>query len=70
MAKKFETETSAEILPENISKSESENLLEEYKIGLIKLGLKGIADLKNKRVQNPTEFYNSLTALYNAVKNS
>ena len=70
MAKKFETEMSAEILPENIPKNESENLLEEYKIGLIKLGLKGIEDLKNKRVQNPTEFYNSLTALYNAVKNS
>ena len=70
MAKKFETDTLPEIPTENISKSESENLLEEYKIGLIKLGLKGIADLKNKRVQNPTEFYNSLTALYNAVKKS
>ena len=68
MAKKFETDMSTEISTENIS--ELEILLGEYKIGLIKLGLKGIADLKNKRVQNPTEFYNSLTALYNAVKKS
>ena len=36
---------------------------------MVKLGLKGIEDLNNKRVQNPNEFYNSLTALYNAVKN-
>lgn len=65
MAKKFDTEFPAE----NISKSEFETLLDEFKIGLIKLGLKGIEDLNNKRVQNPNDFYNSLTALYNAVKN-
>ena len=64
MAKKFDTE----FLAENISKSELETLLDEFKIGLIKLGLKGIEDLNNKRVQNPNDFYNSLTALYNAVK--
>ena len=45
-------------------------LLQEFRIGLIKLGLKGIEDLNNKRVQNPTDFYNSLTALYNAVKDN
>ena len=52
-----------------IKSDSTENLMKEFKIGLIKLGLKGIEDLNNKRVQNPTEFYNSLTALYNAVKN-
>ena len=44
--------------------------MQEFRIGLIKLGLKGIEDLNNKRVQNPTDFYNSLTALYNAVKDN
>ena len=61
MAKKFD-----EV---EIKSDSTENLMKEFKIGLIKLGLKGIEDLNNKRVQNPTEFYNSLTALYNAVKN-
>lgn len=60
MAKKFD-----EV---EIKSDSTENLMKEFKIGLIKLGLKGIEDLNNKRVQNPTEFYNSLTALYNAVK--
>lgn len=68
MVKKFEMENFAEKLP-NDSKSEFETLLDDFKIGLIKLGLKGIEDLNNKRVQNPNDFYNSLTALYNAVKN-
>lgn len=63
MAKKFDDE----IFSEN--KSEFETLLAEFKIGLVKLGLKGIEDLNNKRVQNPNDFYNALTALYNAVKN-
>lgn len=67
MAKKFENdifeENSAEI------KNESDALLEQLKVGLIKLGLKGIEDLNSKRVQNPAQFYDSLTALYNAVKN-
>ena len=66
MAKKFENDifekNSAEI------KNESDALLEQLKVGLIKLGLKGIEDLKSKRVQNPAQFYDSLTALYNAVK--
>ncbi len=66
MAKKFENdifeENSAEI------KNESDALLEQLKVGLIKLGLKGIEDLNSKRVQNPAQFYDSLTALYNAVK--
>ena len=61
MAKKFD-----EV---EIKSDSTENLMKEFKIGLIKLGLKAIEDLNNKRVQNPTEFYNSLTALYNAVKN-
>ena len=61
MAKKFD-----EV---EIKSDSTENLMKEFKIGLIKLGLKGIEDLNNKRVQNHTEFYNSLTALYNAVKN-
>lgn len=66
MAKKFENdifeENSAEI------KNESDALLEQLKVGLLKLGLKGIEDLNSKRVQNPAQFYDSLTALYNAVK--
>ena len=68
MPKKNESEIEPAISL-NITKSEFETLLDEFKIGLVKLGLKGIDDLKNKRVQNPNEFYNSLTALYNAVKN-
>ncbi len=66
MAKKFEND----IFEENgvEIKNESDALLEQLKIGLIKLGLKGIDDLNNKRVQNPAQFYDSLTALYNAVK--
>lgn len=66
MAKKFEND----IFEENgvEIKNESDALLEQLKIGLIKLGLKGIEDLNNKRVQNPAQFYDSLTALYNAVK--
>ncbi|MBQ9488267.1 MAG: hypothetical protein IJU91_10810 [Selenomonadaceae bacterium] len=67
MAKKFENDifedNGAEI------KTESDALLEQLKVGLIKLGLKGIEDLNSKRVQNPAQFYDSLTALYNAVKN-
>ena len=68
MAKKFEMENPAENLMENVCKSEFETLLDEFKIGLVKLGLKGVDDLNNKRVQNPNEFYNSLTALYKAIK--
>ena len=62
MAKKSDTEFNEQ--------TESETLMQDFKLGLIKLGLKGIDDLNHKRVQNPTEFYNSLTALFNAVKNS
>ena len=68
MAKKFDSENL--LPPENISKNESDILMNDFKLGLIKLGLKGSDDLNHKRVQNPTEFYNSLTALFNAVKNS
>ena len=67
MAKKFESEFNSDVALENISNNESELLLRDFKLGLIKLGLKGIADINNKRVQNPVEFYNSLTALYKAV---
>ena len=68
MAKKFDSENL--LPPENISKNESDILMNDFKLGLIKLGLKGIDDLNHKRVQNPVEFYNSLTALFNALKNS
>ena len=64
MAKKNESDT----FDDNLEKSESDILLAQFKNGLIKLGLKGIEDLNNKRVQNPAPFYDSLTALYNAVK--
>lgn len=67
MAKKFESEFNSDVALENISNNESEILLRDFKLGLIKLGLKGIEDINNKRVQNPVEFYNSLTALYKAV---
>ncbi len=70
MAKKFDSDTTAEIINVHSAKNESVELLTEFKLGLIKLGLKGSDDLNHKRVQNPTEFYNSLTALFNAVKNS
>lgn len=78
MAKKNESDTLINLEPtetiknppENISKSELEKLLEEFRIGLIKLGLKGLEDLNNKRVQNFVDFHNALTAMYNAVKNS
>ena len=69
MAKKFETDTESNTQPADVAKNEFENLLEEFRIELVKLGLKGIDDLNHKRVTNPNDFYNSLTALYNAVKN-
>ena len=69
MAKKFENDTESNTQPADVAKTEFENLLEEFRIGLVKLGLKGIDDLNHKRVTNPNDFYNSLTALYNAVKN-
>ena len=69
MAKKFETDALEPTETLKIPKSEFETLLAEFKISLVKLGLKGIEDLNNKRVQNPNDFYNALTALYNAVKN-
>ena len=68
MTKKFETDALEPTETAKIPKSEFETLLADFKIGLVKLGLKGIEDLNNKRVQNPNDFYNSLTALYNAVK--
>ncbi len=69
MAKKFETDALEFNETPKIPNTELETLLEEFKIGLVRLGLKGIEDLNNKRVQNPNDFYNALTALYNAVKN-
>lgn len=69
MAKKFETDLETATPPADVSKTEFEYLLEEFRVELVKLGLKGIDDLNHKRVTNPNDFYNSLTALYNAVKN-
>ncbi len=43
--------------------------LEEFRAGLIQIGLKGIDDIKNKRVQNPNAFIEALAALYVALKN-
>ena len=64
MAKKFESDFPADVA---VSNNESEILLKEFRLGLIKLGLKGIDDINNKRVQNPVDFYNALTALFKAV---
>ena len=66
MAKKNESDILDDLA--EVRNNESNILLEQLKIGLIKLGLKGIEDLNSKRIQNPAPFYDSLTALYNAVK--
>ena len=68
MAKKIDADTENKTQTLDNAKNEFDELLEEFKIGLVKLGLKGIDDLNNKRVTNPNDFYNSLTSLYNAVK--
>ena len=68
MAKKIDADTENKTQTSDNAKTEFDELLEEFKIGLVKLGLKGIDDLNNKRVTNPNDFYNSLTSLYNAVK--
>lgn len=42
--------------------------IEKLQIELAKLGLKIIEDINDKRVPKPEETYNSLIALYNAIK--
>ena len=44
-------------------------VIEKLRFELAKLGLKIIEDIDNRRVSKPEETYNSLVALYNAVKN-
>ena len=43
-------------------------VIEKLRFELAKLGLKIIEDIDNRRVSKPEETYNSLVALYNAVK--
>lgn len=42
--------------------------IEKLRMELAKLGLKIIEDIDNRRVAKPEETYNSLVALYSAVK--
>lgn len=42
--------------------------VEQLRIEITKLGLKIIDDINDRRVAKPEETYNSLVALYNAVK--
>lgn len=65
MAKKNDFDSDL-LTTENISNTES--VVEKLRIGLAELGLKVIADIENKRVNNPEKVYDSLVALYNAVK--
>ncbi len=53
---------------ENVQDTTTQIWINKLRIELIKLGLKAIEDIDGKRVTNPKETYNSLVALYNAVK--
>lgn len=66
----FEINALNETAAENISNNGAEEIVEQLRIALAKLGLKIIDDINDKRVVKPEETYNSLVALYNAVKKS
>lgn len=53
----------------NIQESPADFWVKKLRVELAKLGLKIIEDIDNRRVSKPDETYNSLVALYNAVKN-
>ena len=53
---------------ENIQIDETKIWIEKLRVELAKLGLKIIEDIDNRRVSKPEETYNSLVALYNAIK--
>ena len=59
----IQTEKGIKIEPEKIFE------IENLRIELAKLGLKIISELNERRISKPEETYNSLVALYNAVKN-
>lgn len=42
--------------------------VDKLRVELVKLGLKIIEDIDNRRVAKPEETYNSLVTLYNSVK--
>ena len=52
----------------DIQNSETQIWIEKLRVELAKLGLKIIEDIDNRRVSKPEETYNSLVALYNAIK--
>ena len=54
---------------EPMEKNPAQLEIEKLKVELAKLGLKIIDDIKLKQVSKPEEAYNSLVALYNALKN-
>ena len=60
--------TSENIQVDEIKKIQ-DPVIEKLRIELARLGLKIIEDIDNRRVSKPEETYNSLVALYNAVKN-
>ena len=53
----------------NIKEDPAQIWIDKLKIELVRLGLKIIEDINDRRVSKPEETYNSLVALYNAVKN-
>ena len=52
----------------DIQNPEVQIWIEKLRVELAKLGLKIIEDIDNRRVSKPEETYNSLVALYNAIK--
>lgn len=73
MAKKENSPLEEIATAENIQVDEIKKIqdpvIEKLRIELARLGLKIIEDIDNRRVSKPEETYNSLVALYNAVKN-
>lgn len=55
-------------ISENVQDPATQIWIEKLRVELVKLGLKIIEDIDNRRVSKPEETYNSLVALYNAVK--
>lgn len=71
MAKKIDAEFQETIQTEPLEKVQDDPAkiwIDKLRIELAKLGLKIIEDIDNRRVPKPEETYNSLVALYNAVK--
>lgn len=65
MAKKIDSDFSE---LDKIQSEPEKNDIEQLRIALARLGLKIIDDINDRRVAKPEETYNSLVALYNAVK--